>query len=99
MITREGSGLIEADCPGMFATEPEWRMVRAAAVDVAGQAAFSGYASNRFGDWELCVQRQSLGPWPPGAAVVWLSVLHRHALLIRLLASVPSEPQFGGGLP
>lgn len=76
-----------------MASEPEWRMVRAVAIDVAGRAAFTGYASDRFGAWELCARRQSLGPWPPGTALVWMSVLHGHTVLIRLLAEV--QPEFG----
>lgn len=95
MITPQAGGLIEADCPGVIASESEWRMVRAVAADVTGRAAFAGYASERFGAWELCAQRQSLGLWPQGTAMVWLSVLHRHRLLIRLLAGVQPEPQFG----
>ena len=54
--------LIEADCLSAVVPEPEWRMVRAVAVDVAERAAFTGYASDRFGAWELCAQRQLLGP-------------------------------------
>ena len=91
--------LIEADCAGAVASEPEWRMVRAAAVDVAARSAFTGYASDRFGAWELCAQRQLLGPWPPGDALVLLSVLHRHTVLTRLLAWVHPEPEVGDGLP
>ena len=91
--------LIEADCLSAVVPEPEWRMVRAVAVDVAERAAFTGYASDRFGAWELCAQRQLLGPWPPGAALVLLSVLHRHTVLTRLLAWVQPEPEFDDGLP
>ena len=78
----------ESDCGCVLATDPEWRMLRATAVDVAGRAAFAGYASDRFGAWELCAQRRSFCRWPPGTAMVQLSVLHRHRVLTRLVAGV-----------
>ena len=64
-------------------------MVRAATVDVASRAAYLGYASDRFGAWEVCAQRQDMGPFPPGLAVVHLLVTHRHNVLRTWLADLP----------
>lgn len=79
----------DVDCCGIEATDSEWRMLRATAVDVAARAAFSGYASDRFGPWEVCAKRQAVGTWPPGTATVGLMLLHQHRVLGHWMAGVP----------
>jgi hypothetical protein len=66
---------------------PEWQMVRATALDVAEPNTFTGYACDRFSAWELCSQRQSMGTWPRGTAMVRLSMWRRQQ---ELMAGLPA---------
>ena len=79
----------EVECQGILATEAEWREVRASLADVAARAAFVGYASDRFGPWELSAQRRSIGVWPPGETQLVVTVLHRQDLVRQWLAELP----------
>jgi len=80
----------DVECHGAIASECEWREVRATAVAVAERAAFLGYASDRFGDWEVCGQRRSLGQWPPGLASVQITLIQRQQRLVQWLAHMPA---------
>lgn len=80
----------EVECPGVTATDAEWRELRATAVDVAVRASFAGYASDRFGSWEISAQRRAMGVWPPGTATLLLTLAHRHCLVRQWLADVPA---------
>lgn len=82
---------VEVDCVGALATAAEWREVRATLADVAARAAFTGYASDRFGAWELSAQRRSLGPWPPGDAQLIVTLIHGQDLVRQWLAELPVE--------
>jgi hypothetical protein len=79
----------EIEFVGVMATADEWQAVRAVAVHVAERAAFGGYASDRFGDWEVCAQRWAIGAWPPGTASVRLSLLQGQRVLGQWLADLP----------
>jgi hypothetical protein len=79
----------ELDCLGVMATADEWQSVRAVAMEVAERAAFEGYASDRFGSWEVCAQRHEIGAWPPGVASLRLSLLQGQRVLGQWLADLP----------
>jgi hypothetical protein len=85
----------DIECHGALASESEWQMVRAAAVTVASQAAFTGYATDSFGPWQICAQRQTLATWPPGGAVLRVSVLQHHRLLQHWQADLPAVAYIG----
>lgn len=79
----------EVDCVKVLATAAEWREVRATMADVAARAAFVGYASDRFGPWEMSAQRRCLGNWPPGDAKLILTLTHGQDLVRQWLAELP----------
>ena len=76
-------------CDNVLADEAEWRQVRSAAVDVAGRAAFLGYAADEVGPWAVCGQRLTIPG--PGLAVAQVSIwlLHRHQTVRRFVGRVP----------
>lgn len=79
----------EVECPGVMATAAEWAAIRASVVDAAERAAFSGYANDRLGRWEISVQRQAMGRWPPGCAAVVVTIVCGHELLRRWRTEIP----------
>lgn len=82
-------GSQDVDCASVLATAAEWREVRSTMADVAARAAFAGYASDRFGPWEMSAQRRSLGAWPPGDAQLILTLAHRQDLVRQWLSELP----------
>jgi hypothetical protein len=72
-----------------MATDAEWRELRAALSDVAVRAAFGGYASDRFGAWQISVQRRTMGPWPPGDALLVVTLQHHQQRVQQWLAELP----------
>lgn len=79
----------EVDCPCAVATAEEWAAVRAPVVNVAERAAFTGYASDRMGRWEISVQRQSMGQWLPGWAEVLVTLVFAHSVVRRWRTELP----------